>query len=185
MSLCFYFFQFFFLPLHSTVCSLLVLSTLFPIHSPAPAAALCGVSLVRLGIVLPRKYLFPRPLSDICASTDFLYKFIYFKLIFYCQSSSQKGFPVGGGRGSEWQGRWQTLWGGLHAGWLLWALLSMGPFAFSKGFRSGRHRVQVVHRVSRGEAEAAVLEAVTLLAGLPSLPCLLSSGSLSLPCPGI
>lgn len=63
--------------------------------------------------------------------------------------------------------------GGLHAGWLLWALLSMGPFAFSKGFRSGRHRVQVVHRVSRGEAEAAVsLWGGCHTAGRPALPAL-------------
>lgn len=70
---------------------------------------LCGVSLGDLGIVVSRKHLFPRPLSDTCASTDFLYKSIYFNLIFYCQSSSQKGFSVGGGRGSECQGRWQAL----------------------------------------------------------------------------
>lgn len=61
---------------------------------------LCGISLGGIGDCGPRKHLFPRLLSDRCASTDFLYKFVYFKLIFYCQSSSQKGIPVGGGRGS-------------------------------------------------------------------------------------
>lgn len=45
---------------------------------------------------------FPGPLCDTpSASTDFLYKFIYFKLIFYCHSSSQEGCPVAGGRGSK------------------------------------------------------------------------------------
>lgn len=55
-----------------------------------------------LGVVVPRKDFFPTPLCDTpSASTDFLYKFIYFKLISYCQNSSQEGCPMAGGRGSE------------------------------------------------------------------------------------
>lgn len=60
---------------------------------------------------------------------------------------------------------WAALW--LAA----MGSLSMGPFAFNKGFQSGRHQVQAVHGASCGEAEAAMLKAVALLASLPSLPC--------------
>lgn len=98
MSLCFYFFPFFFLPPRSRVCSLLVLSALFHTQlSPSCSPGwmeLCGVSLGRWGLWSPGSICFPGLSGTHVPALTF-----YTNLFISSEYSTAKAVPR---KGSPW-----------------------------------------------------------------------------------